>query len=94
MKNRKKEFNDWEPIHQPYNYERYKAVNPHLTKRMYEYLRGNGSEWKILCGVEVKIKYENEVLNEVWHRNLNGYYKESVFYKYRYMPEYYLTLEW
>lgn len=94
MENRKKEFNDWEYNLQPYNYERYKAVNPKLTKRMYEYLRGNGSEWKILCGVEVKIKYENEILEEVWHRNLKGSYKESIFYKFRYIPSYYLQLEW
>jgi hypothetical protein len=48
------EFNiDYKHYMQPYNSERYKAVNPYLKKGMYEFLRGNGSEWKILCGLKV-----------------------------------------
>ena len=77
---------------QPYNYERYKTVNPKLTKRMYEYLRGNGSEWKILCGIHVKIQFENEELDEVWYLKGGEYYKTTDFYKYRYMPDVYLAL--
>lgn len=71
---------------QPYNFERYKAVNPNLTEKMYRFLRGNGTEWKILCGEKVVMKYENEVLQPVW------YLKNDEIYKNRYNPDYYLNL--
>lgn len=71
---------------QPYDYERYKAVNPNLTEKMYRFLRGNGEEWKILCGEEVVMKYENEVLEHAW------YLKNDEIYKNRYNSDYYLAL--
>ncbi len=51
---------------EPYNYEAYKKVNPKLTEKMYGFLRGNGTLWKVLCGKRVEMKYENEVLDRVW----------------------------
>ncbi|MFE3869873.1 hypothetical protein ACFX5F_01390 [Flavobacterium sp. ZS1P70] len=91
---KKEEFNieDYKHYVQPYDYERYRAVNPKLTKKMYEFLRGNGSEWKILCGVYVKIQWTNEVLEEVWYLNCSGHYKNGEIYKNRYLPEKYLAL--
>jgi hypothetical protein len=50
----------------PYNYEKYKAINPALSKKMYNFLRGNGTLWKVNCGQRVVMKYENEVLEAVW----------------------------
>lgn len=79
---------------QPYNYNRYLAVNPNLTVRMYEYLRGNHSEWKILCGISVKICWENEILKEVKSRKEGEGYKLTPFYIYRFTPKEYLKLEW
>jgi hypothetical protein len=91
---KKEGFNieDYKHYMQPYNYERYKAVNPNLTKSMYEYLRGNGSEWKILCGLHVKRPWSNDVLEPVWYLNGGELYKDGVFYKNRYLPEKYLAL--
>ena len=77
---------------QPYNFERYLVVNPYLTIRMYEYLRENNDEWKILCGIRVKIKWENEILEEVWYLKGDENYKETDFYKFRFEPEKYLAL--
>ena len=51
-------------------YEYYKAINPELTKVMYDYLRGNGSLWKVKCGKEVHIKWSNEPpLKRIWWRD-------------------------
>lgn len=77
---------------QPYNYERYLAVNPILTIRMYEYLRDNNNEWKILCGIRVKIEWENEILDEVRFRKGGEGYKLTLFYIHRFEPENYLAL--
>ena len=49
------------------SYDHYKKINPQLTLRMYNYLRGNGSLWKIECGKEVKIKYDTEHLKPLWY---------------------------
>jgi hypothetical protein len=70
----KKEFNlqefiESEGLHrnpEPYNYEAWLEVNPLLTKKMYDFLHGNGTTWKIACGKEVRIKWSNEVLKPVW----------------------------
>lgn len=79
---------------QPYNYERYKAINPNLTEEVYSELRKMGAEWKILCGLEVNTHWGATLLKEVWFlKNGNGY-METDFYKYRFMPEMYLSLEW
>jgi hypothetical protein len=49
----------------PYSY--YTAINPQVTRVMYNYLKGNGSLWKIECGREVKIRWSNEPpLKAVW----------------------------
>mgnify|MGYP000681081142 CR=1 FL=1 len=53
---------------EPYDYEKYKTINPKLTKRMYEHLRFNGVLWKVICGKRVEIRHANEVLEEVWWR--------------------------
>lgn len=79
-------------ILQPYDYERYLAVNHNLTIRMYEYLRENNDEWKILCGIRVKIKWENEILKEVKNRKSGEGYKLTPYYIYRFEPEKYLAL--
>jgi len=79
---------------QPYDYERYKKVNPNLTESVYEQLRRNGSEWKILCGLEVSTHWEQVVLEERWELKCGELYKEKDFYKFRYVPEKYLGSEW
>ncbi|MEN2490225.1 hypothetical protein AAYQ05_20650 [Flavobacterium sp. B11] len=79
---------------QPYNYERYKKVNPNLTESVYKQLRRNGSEWKILCGLEVSTHWGQVVLEERWELKCGELYKENDFYKFRYVPEKYLELEW
>ena len=79
---------------QPYNYERYKKVNPNLTKPVYEQLRRNGVEWKILCGLSVSTHWGNEVLKERWELKCGELYKKNDFFKFRYVPEKYLELEW
>lgn len=92
MEEKKFNIEDYKHYMQPYNYERYKAVNPNLTKSMYEFLRGNGSEWKILCGLHVKRQWSNDVLEPVWYLNFGELYKDGEIYKNRYRPEYYLGL--
>lgn len=79
---------------QAYNYERYKKVNPNLTESVYKQLRQNGAEWKILCGLEVSTHWGNVLLKERWELKCGELYKESDFYKFRYVPEKYLVLEW
>jgi hypothetical protein len=79
---------------QPYNFERYKAFNPDLTEPAYKHLRQNRSEWKILCGLGVYTHWGCEILKEVWWRKGEELYKDSVFYKFRYVPDEYLNLEW
>ncbi len=49
------------------SYDHYKKINPELTLKMYNYLKGNGSLWKISCGHGVKIKYDNEELKPLWY---------------------------
>ena len=49
-----------------YDFERYKAINPKLTKKIYDFLYHNGGTWKIKCGKKVVMRYENEVLEPVW----------------------------
>jgi len=92
-----KEFdiNEFKKIHgfdnrlNPYMYEDFKKINPKLTKRMYDFLRGNKTEWKILCGVAVEMKFENEILLKNW---LLGIVNEHI-YKNRHNPNYYLNKE-
>ena len=79
---------------QPYNYERYKKINPNLTESVYKQLRINGSEWKILCGLSVYTHWGNEVLKETWFLKCGELYKETDFFKFRYVSEKYLELEW
>lgn len=38
---------------QPYDYERYRLINPELTVAVYERLRKSGAEWKIVAGIEI-----------------------------------------
>lgn len=75
---------------QPNDFQRYKRVNPKLTREVYEHLRSNGSEWKILCGLSVSNHWGTEILKEVWYLIPN--YKETDFYKFRFEPEKYLAL--
>jgi hypothetical protein len=78
---------------QPYNFERYKKINPNLTESVYKQLRINGSEWKILCGLSIFTHWGNEILKEVWYLKGDEHYKDSDFYKWRYCPEIYLALD-
>ncbi len=50
-------------------YSHYKEINPELSLKMYNYLKANGSLWKVGCGVGVSIKWDNERLAPVWWRN-------------------------
>ena len=71
----------------PYNFELFKEFNPNLTKEVYKFLRDNGTEWKIICGFEIKIKFSNHFLrgnNDLLLSNLK-------VYKNRYIREYYLN---
>jgi hypothetical protein len=77
---------------QPYNYERYYAINPNLTEDVYKHLRQNRAEWKILCGLGVFSPWGSEMLKEVWWLKGGDKYKETDFYKYRFVPEHYLNL--
>lgn len=73
---------------QPYNYEKYKSVNPNLTENMYSYLRENGTEWKILCGCQVRIKWEIDMLK----RNFSLMTKNRNVFLQRFSSENYLDL--
>lgn len=73
----------------PYNFELFRRFNPSLTKEVYNYLRGNKSEWKIICGHEVMVLYSNHFLeakSDLVIANKN-------VYKNRYSAEYYLNPE-
>lgn len=73
----------------PYMYEDFKTVNPKLTKKMYDFLRGNKTEWKILCGVRVEMEFENEVLEE----NLSLKLVNSHIYPKRHNSDFYLNVK-
>lgn len=92
---KKQSLNDYSIVYEhrlnPYMYEDFKAFNPKLTRKMYEFLRGNDSEWKIICGIGVKIKYDTEVLASNWILNVIN----KNIYENRYNPTYYLnTANW
>lgn len=75
----------------PYMYEDFKRFNPKLTKKMYDFLRANKTEWKILCGVKVELDFGSEVLQENWILK----YVNMEIYNNRFRPEYYLnTANW
>ncbi|SHF91336.1 hypothetical protein SAMN05444372_101149 [Flavobacterium micromati] len=76
------------------SYERFKNFNPKLTIRMYNYLKGNGSLWKVLCGIGVKIQWENEVLEEVWWLKNGDLYKDGEIYKNRFNLSSIIGMEW
>lgn len=72
-----------------YNFELFHRINPRLTREIYNFLRGNKSEWKIICGHEVKVSFSNHVLEsrtDLTLANVNVYHN-------RYSPEYYLNPE-
>ncbi len=71
----------------PYNFEMFHDFNPNLTKEVYGFLRENGTEWKIICGFAVKIKYSNHSLEG----NSDLLLANLELYKNRYIPEYYLN---
>jgi hypothetical protein len=73
----------------PYNYELFRSINPRLTKGVYEFLRGNCSEWKIICGQRVKVKYSNYILEG----NTELALANIKVYQNRYIPEYFLNPE-
>jgi hypothetical protein len=73
----------------PYNFELFRRLNPCLTKEVYDYLRGNKSEWRIICGHKVSLKYSKNLLEgrtDLTLANIN-------IYNNRYSPEYYLNPE-
>lgn len=73
----------------PYMYEDFKKINPKLTKKMYDFLRGNKTEWKILCGLRVEMEFENEIMERNWILEIVN---EDI-YKHRYNPSFYLNTE-
>lgn len=78
---------------QAYDYNRYKSFNPNLTESVYQHLRQNGAEWKILCGLSVYTHWGCEILKEVWWLKNNSGYMNTEFYKSRFTPENYLQLD-
>lgn len=90
----KREFGVTQRALQPYNFERYRKTNQNLTENVYRFLRSNKSEWKILCGLNVFDDWGNKILSEVPHLKHDNLRKESDFFKFRYIPEKYLELEW
>ena len=77
---------------QRYNFERYSRYNNNLTESTYQYLRQNGAEWKILCGLGVTTHWGSKILEEVWWLKRNNGYMSTDFYKFRFTPEKYLEL--
>jgi hypothetical protein len=73
----------------PYRFEDFRQINPKLTKKVYEFLRGNCTEWKIICGIEVKLKYDTEVLESNWILNIIN----KNIYENRFNSEYYMNTE-
>jgi len=73
----------------PYNFELFHRFNPSLTKEVYNYLRGNKSEWKIICGHEVRVLYSNHFLEAISELVIPN----KDVYKNRYSSEYYLNPE-
>ncbi len=54
---------------EPYDFEKYRAKNPNLSKKMYAHCRMQGILYKVLLGYEVRRRELNrtvEVLNPVW----------------------------
>jgi hypothetical protein len=78
---------------QPYDFERYNKYNPKLTEPVYQHLRQNGSEWKILCGLSVTTHWGSVLLAEEWHLKWGECYKETDFYKWRYEWQNYISLD-
>lgn len=76
------------------SYERFMEFNRELTLGVYNHLNQNNTLWKILCGLEIEMKWSNEKLEEVSYLKNGERYKEGLIYKYRYMPEYYLAFKW
>ncbi len=55
---------------EPYNYEKYKKINPKLSVRMYERMREGGCLYKIEKGYKHIVRYPfYEVLDNVWWRS-------------------------
>lgn len=73
----------------PYNFEQFHAFNPNLTVEVYNFLRGNGTEWKIICGFEVRMKYSAQFLES--NRDLP--LANLRVYRNRFVPDYYLNPE-
>ncbi|MBF2710008.1 hypothetical protein [Flavobacterium soyangense] len=73
----------------PYNFELFHAFNPNLTVEVYNFLRGNGTEWKIICGFGVRLKYSMHSLES--NRDLT--LANLKVYRNRFIPDYYLNPE-
>ncbi len=61
-----------QPI-EPYDFEKYKSINPKLTVEIYEYCRKNRSLWKIKCGKRIYIPWTKHVLEETWWHKANEF---------------------
>lgn len=73
----------------PYNFELFHAFNPSLTVEVYNFLRENGTEWKIICGLEVRIKYSPHFLE----RNRVLTFANLKIFVNRFIFDYYLNPE-
>ena len=71
----------------PNNFELFHAFNPNLTLEVYNFLRGNGTEWKIICGFEVRIKHSSHFLEGNTDLLLNN----LIVFRNRCVPDYYLN---
>lgn len=65
---------------QPYDYQKYRAINPNLTEEAYKICWRNGWEWKIVSGKPIYNIYQL-IVAPVWYldcgddiENRNNYY--------------------
>lgn len=59
---------------EPYDYEKYKAINPKLTETLYRRMREGGALWKITLGRKHTDKYVNETLEGSWLLQMKANY--------------------
>jgi hypothetical protein len=67
---------------QPFDYEKYRLINPELTVAVYERLRKSGAEWKIVAGIEILEfgEWGAVILPAIPHRNLGNFSANNRYY--------------
>ena len=59
---------------EPYDYEKYKAINPNLTPKMYDYLYHRRCLKAVELGKRIEFPFNNAVLEAVWWRDSPNYW--------------------